>query len=74
MYKKFIFSLTLTIISFIATFSIYMFTLFHPGIYNGIDGFRGALLTADATISFNICFTGLILGLVLCAYDAYKRR
>ncbi len=46
----------------------------NPDTYNGISGLYGSLLCADLVAPFIISVVVLIVGVVICGVEAYRKK
>lgn len=72
--KKFVFGIMLTVIGLLFFAFSFFYAIMNPGTYNGIEGLRGSLLCANLTGAFMISLGVLIAGIIICAYEAYRRK
>lgn len=72
--KKFVFGIMLTVIGLIYSAFCFIYAVMNPWNYNGIFGLLGAFLGTETLIPFLISMTVLIVGLIICGYEAYRRR
>ncbi len=72
--KKMIFGMMLFLGGLIGVVALLIVTAFNPWSYNGISGLLGSLLGTGTMFSFILfCAMGLI-GIGICAYEAYIRK
>lgn len=72
--KKFVFGIMLTVIGLIYSTFCFIYAVMNPWDYNGISGLLGAFLGTETLIPFLISMTVLIIGLIICGYEAYRRK
>lgn len=73
--KKFAFGLLITIISFILFVLCFLnaFIINPYSSYNDITGMLASLLGNDMLVPFVVSLMGLICGLFICGYEAYRK-
>lgn len=73
--KKFAFGLLITIISFILFVLCFLnaFIINPYSSYNNITGMLASLLGNDMLVLFIVSLIGLICGLFICGYEAYRK-
>ena len=71
--KKMIFGLLIAVIGCIFSAFCFFYAVMHPCVYNGIGGLRGALLDADLTAPFVIAMFVMIVGIVICGIEAFRK-
>ncbi len=69
--KRFIFGILLVLMGFISSEFCFIYAVMHPWDYNGITGLRGAFLGTQTGTPFVISMIVLVIGLIICFYEAY---
>lgn len=72
--KKFVFGIMLTVIGLIYSAFCFIYAVMNPWDYNGISGLQGAFLGTETLIPFLVSMTVIIVGLIICGYEAYRRK
>lgn len=73
--KKFAFGLLITTISFILLVLCFLnaFIINPYSSYDDITGMLASLLGNDMLLPFVVSLIGLVCGLVICGYEAYRK-
>ncbi|MDF2944609.1 MAG: hypothetical protein K0S01_3467 [Herbinix sp.] len=69
--KRFIFGAMLVFIGFIFSAFCFIYAVMNPWDYNGITGLKGAFLGTYTGTPFVISIIILVIGLLICFYEAY---
>lgn len=72
--KKFLFGMLISIIGLIFTTICFVCSAINPGIYNEIGGLLGSLLFNHMLMPFIISLIILLIGLIICGYEAYFNK
>ncbi len=72
--KRFIFGMMLVVIGFIFSAFCFIYAVMNPWNYNGITGLRGAFLGTYTGTPFIISIIILVIGILICFYEAYLRK
>ena len=74
--KKSTFGLLVTLISFVLFIVCFLnaFVINPYSEYNGIRGPLGSLLGNDMLFPFVVSLLGLVVGLFICGYEAYRKK
>ena len=71
--KKFIFGIILCVIGLAFSLSCFIYTIVHPYMtYNDNEGLLASFLGNHTLIPFIISMLVLIVGVIICIYEAYK--
>lgn len=73
MKNRMVFGCLITLIGLVFSLFSFIYVTVNPCIYNGIDGFLGSLLGNDMLLPFIISTAVMIVGLVLCYKEAYRK-
>ena len=71
--KKFIFGIMLTIIGFTFSAFCFVYAVMNPCIHNGNQGLYYGFLTTYTLKPFIISFITMIIGLLICGYEAFNK-
>lgn len=73
MNNKMVFACLITLIGLVFSSFSFIYAAVNPWIYNGIGGLLGSLLGNDMLLPFIISTAVMIVGLVLCYKEAYRK-
>lgn len=74
MSNKMIFGVLVTIIGLVFSAFSFIYAVLNPWNYNGIDGLLGAFLGTHTLLPFIVGTIVLIVGLILCFKEAYRKK
>ena len=72
--KKFLFGILLSVIGSVFTLCCCIYAAINPWDYNGITGLTGSLLGMNLMVPFIIFLVVMIIGILICLYEAYFRK
>ena len=72
--KKFIFGIILSVIGFIYSFTCFVYAVINPCTVNDRSGFMISLRANNVLIPFFISTFILIIGILICGYEAYRKK
>ncbi|WP_167956843.1 hypothetical protein [Anaerosporobacter faecicola] len=72
--KKFIYGVMITFIGLLFFAFSFFYAVMNPGTYNNISGLYGSLLYSGLTVPFIISFIVLIIGIIICGVEAYRKK
>jgi hypothetical protein len=72
--KKFLFGALLSVFGFLITAFCLVYAAMNPWSYNGVTGLIGSLLGTGTLFTFIISLALFIAGLIICWYEAYRRK
>lgn len=72
--KKFLFGMLISTIGLLFTTICFVYSVIKPGIYNEIGGLLGSLLVNHMLMPFIISLIILLIGLIICGYEAYFNK
>ncbi len=72
--KKFLFGILVSLVGLIFSSFSFMYAIMNPGIYNGTGGLLGSLLCKDLLYPFIISIIVMLIGLLICGYESYRRK
>ena len=72
--KRFLFGVILSFLGTVFFAFSFSYAIINPGVYNNIEGLIGSLLVNDLMIPFIISGIILVVGLLICGYEAYFNK
>lgn len=72
--KKFIFGIIITTIGFLTSGFCFVYAVLNPCVYNGNTGLYYGFQCTYTLKPFIVSLVILILGLLICAYEAYSEE
>ena len=72
--KKFALGIILSTIGFIYSFACFVYTILNPCIVNGQGGLIVSFRENDVLLPFLISILILIIGVLICGYEAYRKK
>ena len=71
--KKFALGIILSTIGFIYSFACFVYTILNPCIVNGQSGLIVSFRENDVLLPFLISILILVIGVLICGYEAYRK-
>ncbi|MCC3866242.1 hypothetical protein K0040_18500 [Terrisporobacter petrolearius] len=72
--KRFLFGVIISFLGIVFFAFCFAYAIINPGVYDNIEGLIGSLLVNDLMIPFIISFIILVVGLLICGYEAYFNK
>ncbi len=72
--KKFLFGSLITLVGLVYSTFCFIYAVINPWDYNGITGLMGSFLGTHTLKPFIISMCFLIIGLIICGYEAYRKK
>jgi hypothetical protein len=72
--RRFVFGAMVAAVGLVFSAACFVHALANPGVYNGVDGLRGAFLCAGTLPAFVVSLIVLAAGLALCGFEAYRSK
>ena len=72
--KKFLFGIILSVIGFVYSFTCFLYATLNPCIVNNQSGLIISFRANNVLIPFLISMMLLIIGVLICGYEAYRQQ